>query len=269
MVINTNTQAQSAASQLQASQAMLSKSLARLSSGSKIVDPSDDAAGVAVCMRLDAQVKRIEAAKSNVGNAVSFTQTQDGYLKKVAKALDRMSELSLLAQDVTKSDADRSLYNSEFAQLQSYINSAADKDFNGVTLFSGNTLSVTTDSEGGTFSMAGISLGATAYANATTTVTSVTSMAAASSALVSVKAAISQLAVDRATIGAFQSRLNYTAEQLVVSKENLTAASSRIQDVDIAEETTQYARFSILVQSGTAMLAQANQLPQTVLRLLQ
>ena len=269
MVINTNTQAQSAASQLQASQAMLSKSLARLSSGSKIVDPSDDAAGVAVCMRLDAQVKRINAAKSNVGNAVSFTQTQDGYLKKVAKALDRMSELSLLAQDVTKSDADRSLYNSEFAQLQSYINSAADKDFNGVTLFSGNTLSVTTDSEGGTFSMAGISLGATAYANATTTAASVTSMAAASSALVSVKAAISQLAVDRATIGAFQSRLNYTAEQLVVSKENLTAASSRIQDVDIAEETTQYARFSILVQSGTAMLAQANQLPQTVLRLLQ
>ena len=269
MVINTNTQAQSAASQLQASQAMLSKSLARLSSGSKIVDPSDDAAGVAVCMRLDAQVKRLEAAKNNVGNAVSFTQTQDGYLKKVAKALDRMSELTLLAQDVTKSDADRSLYNAEFAQLQSYINSAADKDFNGVTLFSSNTLSVTTDSEGGTFSMAGISLGASAYANATTTATSITSTAAASSALVSVKAAISQLAVDRATIGAYQSRLNYTAEQLVVSKENLTAASSRIQDVDIAEETTQYARFNILVQSGTAMLAQANQLPQTVLRLLQ
>lgn len=121
MVINTNTQAQAAASNLNASSMMLSKSLARLSSGSKIVNPSDDAAGLAVASRLDAQVKRIDAARSNVGNAVSFTQTQDGYLQKIAKALDRMSELAILSQDVTKSDADRSLYNSEFTQLSSYI----------------------------------------------------------------------------------------------------------------------------------------------------
>ena len=83
------------------------------------------------------------------------------------------------------------------------------------------------------------------------------------------KAAINQLSQDRATIGAYQSRLNYSAEQLTVSKENLTAASSRIQDVDVAEESTQYARYTILVQSGTAMLAQANQLPASVLKLLQ
>jgi flagellin len=86
---------------------MLSKSLARLSSGQKIVNPSDDAAGLAVASRLDAQIQRTNAAKTNVSNAVSFTQTQDGYLKKIGKALDRMSELTLLAQDVTKSDADR------------------------------------------------------------------------------------------------------------------------------------------------------------------
>ncbi len=269
MVINTNIQAQQAASQLQTSQSMLSKALARLSSGSKIVDPSDDAAGLAVSMRLNAQIKRIDAAKSNVGNAVSFTQTQDGYLTKIAKALDRMSELSLLAQDVTKSDADRTLYNAEFSQLQSFITSTAAKDFNGVTLFGGGTLNVTIDADGGTFAMSGISLGSSVYLNATTSAVAITSTSAASSALVSVKAAISQLASDRATIGAYQSRLNYTAEQLTISKENLTAASSRIQDVDIAEESTQYARYNILVQSGTAMLAQANQLPQSVLRLLQ
>src|SRR5437773_5714699 len=105
MVINTNTHAMAAASNLQSSQTMLSKSLARLSSGSKIVSPSDDAAGLAVAYRLDAQIQRLNAAKSNVGNAVSFTQTQDGYLKKIAKAFDRMSELSILSQDVTKSDA--------------------------------------------------------------------------------------------------------------------------------------------------------------------
>ena len=88
-------------------------------------------------------------------------------------------------------------------------------------------------------------------------------------ALTSVKAAITQLATDRATIGASQSRLNFTGEQLAISKENLTAASSRIRDVDVAEESTQFARYNILVQSGTAMLAQANQMPQSVLRLLQ
>src|ERR1051325_4820090 len=98
MVINTNIQALSAAAQLQTSQDMLSKSLSRLSSGSKIINPSDDAAGVAVAMRLDSQAKRTDAAKNNVVNAISFTQTQDGFLKKIASALDRMRALTLLPQ---------------------------------------------------------------------------------------------------------------------------------------------------------------------------
>jgi len=269
MVINSNTQAQAAASNLQASQAMLTKSLSRLSSGSRIVNPSDDAAGLAVASRLDAQVQRLNAAKSNVGNAVSFTQTQDGYLKKVAKALDRMSELSILAQDVTKSDADRTLYNGEFQQLSAYLTNTATKDFNGVSLFSTNALNVTIDSEGGTFQMDGINLAATAYTNVTANTTNISTTTTAMSALTDVKSAITQLATDRATIGAYQSRLNFTSEQLTISRENLAAASSRIQDVDVAEESTQYARYNILVQSGTAMLAQANALPQNVLRLLQ
>ncbi len=267
MVINTNTSAQTTAHNLVASQNMLSKSLARLSSGSKIIDPSDDAAGLAVASRLDTRVKMIDAANSNVGNAISFTQTQDGYLKKIAKAFDRMSEITILAQDVTKTDADRSLYQNEFAQLASYITEAAGKDFNGVSLFSATALDVTTDSEGSTFTMGGINLGVSAYTAATGA--SVTSVANAVAALAVVRAGITQLSSDRATIGSYQARLNYTAEQLTVSKENLSAASSRIQDVDVAEESTQYAKENILVQSGTAMLAQANQLPQSVLRLLQ
>jgi flagellin len=268
MVINTNTHAIAAASNLQTSEAMLSKSLARLSSGSKIVNPADDAAGLAVSMRLDAQIARLTAARSNVGNAISFTQTQDGYLKKIAKSLDRMSELSILAQDVTKSDADRSLYDAEFQQLYDYFTSAASKDFNGVSLFSAATLDVTIDSEGGSFTMNGIDLAAGASYTGLSTL-DVTSTTNASAALTAVKAAITQLATDRATIGAYQSRMNFTSEQLTVSKENLSAASSRIQDVDVAEESTQYARYNILVQSGTAMLAQANQVPQSALRLLQ
>jgi len=267
MIINTNMSAQAAAHHLQANQAMLDKSLARLSSGSKIVDPGDNAAGLAVASRLDAQVMRIQAASDNVANAVSFTQTQDGYLSKIASALNRMSELSISAQDVTKSDADRSLYQEEFSQLSSYIASASTKDFNGVSLFSTTPLDVTVDSEGNTFTMSGIDLSTTNYTDALAA--SVATTAAAQAALTVVKTAITRLSEDRATIGAYQARLSSTADQLTVSKENLTAASSRIQDVDVAEETTQYAKQNILVQAGTAMLAQANQLPQTTLRLLQ
>jgi flagellin len=267
MVINTNITAQSAANNLQQSQALLAKSLARLSSGSKIVNPADDAAGLAVASRLDAQVQRLGAARSNVSNAISFTQTQDGYLSKIGTALNRMSELSVLAQDVTKSDADRSLYDKEFQTLAAYVTDAGGKQFNGIPLFANTALNVTTDGDGATFSMAGINLNAAGYTAATGS--NIGTVAAATTALTNIKAAINQLAGDRATIGSYQSRLSQTADQLTVSQENLTAASSRIQDVDMAEESTEYARNNILVQSGTAMLAQANQVPQTVLRLLQ
>jgi flagellin len=267
MVINTNITAQTAASNLQQSQSMLAKSLARLSSGSKIVNPSDDAAGLAVSSRMDAQVQRLAAARSNVGNAISFTQTQDGYLKKIGKALDRMSELSIMAQDVTKSDADRELYNAEFATLGAYVTDAGTKEFNGIPLFSTTDLDVTTDGDGAVFTMGGIDLTDTAYTDAIGS--SIGTVADAATALTNVNAAITALSEDRAMIGSYQTRLNHTADQITVSKENLTAASSRIKDVDMAEESTEFARGNILVQAGTAMLAQANQVPQTVLRLLQ
>src|SRR5713226_3296391 len=144
MVINTNLSAQSSARLLLESSTQLSKSLARLSSGSKITSPEDDSAGLAVSMKLTAQMARIDGATNNVGNAVSFNQTQDGYLQKVGDALNRMSELAVLAQDVTKSTSDRSLYNQEFTTLGTYINDVKTKDFNGVSLFSGTSLQVTT-----------------------------------------------------------------------------------------------------------------------------
>ena len=157
MVINTNMMAQSTANLLGASSQRLSQSLARLSSGSKINSPADDAAGLAVSMNFTAQIGRTDAANNNVANAASFSQTQDGYLQQVSNALNRMSELAVQAQDVTKSDSDRSLYNQEFQTLATYINGVGNKDFNGVSLFSGNDLNVTSDSEGGTFQMKGIS----------------------------------------------------------------------------------------------------------------
>lgn len=267
MVINTNMTAQAAAANLESSQAMLSKSLARLSSGSKIVNPSDDAAGLAVSSRLDAEVQRLNAANSNVGNSISFIQTQDGYLSKIGTALNRMSELSVLAQDPTKTDADRVLYNKEFTTLAAYIGEASGKTFNGVPLFSSNPLAVTTDGDGSTFSMDGVDLTAAEYSTALSSTVDTTANAA--SALTNINAAITKLSEDRATLGAYEARLDHTAEQLTVSQENLTAASSRIKDVDMAQESTEYAKQNILVQSGTAMLAQANLMPQSVLRLLQ
>jgi flagellin len=268
MVINTNISAQNSSQLLAESSAKLSKSLARLSSGSRIVSPEDDAAGLAVSLRFDAQINRIGAANTNVGNAISFTQTQDGFMKKVQKALDRMSELAVLAQDVTKTSTDLSLYDKEFKTLQSYITDVSTKDFNGVSLFSANALNVTIDSEGVTFGMSAVDMSISAYTGATGATVGITSASNAASALTNVKAALSQLATDRATIGANVARLNSTSEQLNVLKTNLSAANSRIKDVDVAEESTQYARYNILVQAGTAMLAQANAAPQSALKLL-
>ncbi len=271
MVINTNTPAAAASRLLSQSSSLLSKSLARLSSGTKILSPEDDAAGLAQSIKFDAQINRNSAANANVGNATSYSQTQDGFLQKVQKSLDRMSELSILAQDVTKTTTDLSNYTVEFAQLKNYISNVSLKEFNGVSLFSSNVLGVTIDSDATTFGMATVNVGtglsggglSEAYASI-----SISDSSAAFSALGFVKSAIQNLAAMRANVGANIQRLNLTGEQLSVLNENLSAANSRIKDTDIAEESTKFARYNILVQSGTAMLAQANALPQSALRLL-
>ena len=267
MVINTNISALNGARHLAESSSMLSKSLARLSSGSRIINGEDDAAGMAVSMRFDAQINRTAAANSNVGNAISFAQTQDGFLKKVSKALDRMSELSVLAQDVTKVNADRVLYNTEYTKLGAYVADLSTKQFNGVALFSATALSVTTDSDAGTFSAVGVNSFVAAAATATTG--GIATATAAATATTNVLAAITALATDRSVVGSNVAVLSSYSEQLGVLKDNLIAANSRIKDVDVAEESTQFARYNILVQAGTAMLAQANSGPQSALRLLQ
>ncbi|HWD19084.1 MAG TPA: flagellin [Verrucomicrobiae bacterium] len=266
MVINTNIAAQTAANNLNKSTNALNESLARLSSGSKIVSPADDPAGMAESISLNAQMNQTSAANANVGNAISFLQTQDGYLQQVGSALDEMAKLSVQSQDVTKTDSERADYQSEFNTLSGYITDTATKDFNGVSLFSGNTLNVTTDGNGSTFAMTGINLGAAAYTGATGSDVSTTTGAA--SALTAVTTAITTLATDRATVGANVERLTYTSSQLNILNDNLAAANSQITDVDVAQESTNYAKNQILVQSGVSMLAQANQNPQSVLKLL-
>lgn len=266
MVINTNIAALTAANDLDNSNNMLNESLARLSSGSQIVNASDNPAGLAESISLNAQIGQTNAANGDVGNATSFSQTQDGYLQQVGSALDEMSTLAIEAQDGTISSSQAADYQSEFAALANYVTSTAGQSFNGVSLFAGAGLTVTIDGEGDQFTMAGVNLGASVYTAATSATISTPSMAAA--ALTAVTAAIAQLGTDRANIGANEERLNYTAQQLTVLSTNLTAANSQISDVDVATESTEFAKYQILVQSGTAMLAQANQDPQSVLKLL-
>jgi flagellin len=267
MVINTNIAALTSANNLNNSTNMLNESLARLSSGSKIVNPSDDPAGLAESIALNAQIGQTGAANGNVSNAVSFAQTQDGYLQQVGSALDQMSTLAVEAQDGTKTNAERADYQKEFSTLAGYITNTATANFNGVSLFSSAALSVTTDGTGGTYSMTGVNLGASQYTGATAADISTTSGAV--SALTAVTTAITQLATDRATVGANEERLNFVGQELGVLQTNLSAANSQISDVDVATESTNYAKYQILVQSGTSMLAQANQNPQSVLKLLQ
>ena len=268
MVINTNVAAQNSAALLQSSSTGLAKSLQRLSSGNKIVTPQDDAAGLAVSMKFDAQSNRIGAAMNNVSNAISYTQTQDGFLQQVSKALNRMGELSVSAQDVTKTDTDRSLYDAEFQQMTSYISNVATKDFNGVSLFNGSSKAVTIDSDASTWDMSAVDMTTGKYTCRDHRFGHQVGGRSQFGALGGQRRPSIELSVDRATIGASLARLNYTNDQLTVQRTNIDAANSMIRDVDVAQESTQYAKMNILVQSGTAMLAQANSMPQSVLKLL-
>ncbi len=272
VVINTNFAATVASNNLAASNQALQKSLNRLSSGSKIVSPADDAGGLAVSMKLSATARRQGAVNINLSNATSYLQTQDGALKVTAKVLERIGELRMLNDDVTKTDNDKANYNTEFLALQSQLTAITGEAFNGVTLFGTSTtgFSVFTTEDASTSSAVtiadGVDLASTAsgVGLVATTATSLGGLT-----IDNIKDAIENVATMRASNGAQQSRLSFASELLTVNKANLESANSRIIDVDVAAESTQLARWNTLVQAGTAMLSQANQSAQTALRLLQ
>jgi len=263
VVINTNTTATVASNNLAASNSMLQKSLNRLSSGSKIVSPADDAGGLAVSMKLSAAAKRSGAASTNIGKSMSFLQTQDGALKVAGKVLDRVSELKTLYADPTKNATDLANYDAEFTQLKAQITSIAAEKFNNIDVFD-NALTTQVSEDGGqTVSLSAKDLTGNA---GVTAVGAAANLGALS--LANIKTAIEGVATMRATNGAEQSRLDFAGELLTINKANLEAANSRIIDVDVASESTQLARWNTLVQAGTSMLAQANGSSQTALSLL-
>lgn len=415
VLINSNTAATMASANLSTNNVALQRSLNRLSSGSKIVNPADDAGGLAVAMKFSAAAKRMGATSTNLANTLSYLQTQDGAMKVLSKVFDRISELKVYSQDSTKSAGDIANYNQEFKSLQAQITSIAGEKFNGVSLFGADDITAhTSDDQTQTMTIEGIDLlgagggswsaistlsssdwdyfggvtpsgGGVVLQNSSIVITkqpiikgpysvdlaftknfaanttarsyfggagvspgldlgsvggagsktvhvdvdsagnaswasgslygSITDFAPASGGrlmfnsnlfggqtvsidsiqvtplgasgsgsssintvasatdlgaldLSSVKGALQEVAGFRAQNGSAQSQLNYASDLLTANKANLEQATSRIMDVDVAQESTELSRLNVLVQAGNSMLSQANQSPQASLRLL-
>jgi flagellin len=254
---------------------MLQDSLNKLSSGSKIVNPSDDAGGLAVSMKLTATANRDGDLLEGVADVNSLLQTQDGALQVAGSILDRMSQLETLYQDPTKNSSDLANYDSEFNQLQSELTTLTTQSFNGVSLFSTSSsasLTVYTTNDLSTSNAVAVSqqaLSSTSTGIGAITQSGVTSLGSSGlGGLATITTAIQNVATMRAVNGAEQSRLNFASTLLTTNQTNLQAANSAISDVDVAQETTNLAKWNVLVQAGTAMLSQANQSSQVALKLI-
>jgi flagellin len=300
LVISTNFAAQFAARNLEKNHDALTNSLNKLSSGQRLNRPNDDAGGMSVQLKMQAAIHRGKAAKNNIQNAISLLQTQDGVMQTAVKIVDRIGELKAMSTDPTKNSGDIQNYNEEYQVLRQQLISLQSEEFNGISMF--NTTQGSTDtSVDGVFTIyttdqsnrssapsvliEGVHLASTggAVANHTNAsvyysisggfsgdVTSMTSggLASTSLSMDGILSDLQNLANARAVNGALQSRLGYSYDQAAMTADNLTAARSRIVDVDIAEESTNFAKLNILTQAASSVLSQANATAQTALRLL-
>jgi flagellin len=271
--IGTSIAAVSASNYLTINNEALTKSIKRLSSGSRLADPVDDAAGVAVSGNLDARIKRLAAAVEGAQNVVSYGQTVDGFLSTLQSIATRMSELAQRATNGAFSTTDRANYNTEYINLAGQFSKIRNEaNFNGTTVLNTTALEVTVaiDASGNTDNL-GIGY-ITALDTASTVLTgnpSITTTTAALAAVVGLTNAISNITTARAQVNADISKFNFYISNIRTEKVNVEAANSRIKDLNVADESTNQAKQSILVQAATAMLAQANTTQNIVLQLLQ
>jgi flagellin len=264
MNINTNVNSLNAQRNLGSSQASLATSMQRLSSGLRINTARDDAAGLAIADRMNAQIKGITVAVRNANDGISLAQTAEGALSTVTDVLQRMRELAVQAQNGSNGTSDRANLDTEYQQLSAEITRiAAQTKFNGTAIVGA--------SAGAQTFQIGANNGETLTIT-TTTVTTVagglTTAALASTAVAALDTALDTITSSRATYGAVMNRFTFAIKNLEVTGENQSAARGRIMDADFAAETASLARSQILQQAGTAMVAQANQLPSQVLSLL-
>ena len=280
LTINTNIASLNAQRNLNASQGSLATSMQRLSSGLRVNSAKDDAAGLAIAERMNAQVRGMNVAVRNANDGISMSQTAEGALAQVSNSLQRMRELAVQSRNATNSSSDKDSLNKEFSQLQAEISRVL-----GGTTFNGKHI-LGTDATTLTFQIgANTSVDDTitiATSNMTTdpTITAVTNSAtslidssatfgAIGTVIDNIDSALDNINDTRATFGATQSRFDAIITNLQVGVENQSAARSRIMDADFAAETAEMSRAQVLQQAGTAMVAQANQLPNQVLKLLQ
>ena len=252
----------------------LSKNLEKLSSGYRINRAGDDAAGLAISEKMRAQITGLNTAQKNAEDGVSLVQTAEGALTEVHSMLNRMVELATQSANGTYDNDDRAKLQAEVDALYSEINRIADAtNFNGTTLLAGGDM-VNTGLD--------LQIGPSAAEKINVKIKSmkadqiglgakldISDAAKANTAIATVKTAINNVSTQRGDLGAIQNRLEHTINNLSVTEENMTAAESRIRDVDMAKEMMAYTKNNILVQASQAMLAQANQVPQSVLQLLQ
>ena len=264
MMINTNVVSMNAQRNLTTSQSSLATSMQRLSSGLRVNSSKDDAAGLAIADRMNAQVKGINVAIRNANDGISLAQTAEGALATVSDALQRMRELAIQAQNGSNGTTDRANLDTEYQALSSEITRiAAQTKFNGVAIVGA--------SAGAQVFQVGANNGDTLTIT-TTTVTTVggglTTSAAASTAVAALDTALDTISTNRASYGAAMSRFSFAISNLSITGENQAAARGRIMDADFAAETANLSRSQILQQAGSAMVAQANQLNNNVMSLL-
>ncbi len=273
MTINTNSISLNAQRNAGMSQSVLATSMQRLSSGLRVNSAKDDAAGLAIAERMNAQVRGMNVAIRNANDGISLAQTAEGALGKVGDALQRMRELAVQSANGTNNADDRDNLQAEFDQLSQEVDrvvSAA--KFNGTALLDGTTATFTFQVGAGTDATDTIDVDT---ADLSATVTAVTALdisgadaTGATAAIDALDDALTEVTTARATFGAVQNRFDSVIGSLQVSAENLAAARGRIMDADFASETMNLSRAQILQQAGTAMISQANQLPGQVLSLL-
>lgn len=286
IVINTNVASLNAQRNLSNTQSSLNKAMERLSSGFRINRAGDDAAGLAISERLKAQIRSTNQASRNTLDGVSLVQVAEGAHEEVGGILIRLRELAVQSANGTLSASDRANIDVERDQLTQEINRiAAVVKFNGVALLGGNStgtaalsisLQVGIDASTAGNDVIAVTInplvasvfGALGTSATDLTALALTSVSGATEAITALDTAITDLNANRATLGAAQNRLEVTSRNLAISAENLTAANSRIRDVDVAMETAELARAQILSQAGAAIVAQANQVPSLALSLI-
>ncbi len=278
MRISTNVMALNAQNKLTANQSKVEGSIKKLSSGLRINSAADDAAGLAISEKMRAQIRGLKQAQDNAQDGISLLQTAEGALQQTTDILQRMRELVIKAQNTgVLTDSDRTSITSELTTLRSEIDRiATSTTFNGKKLLNGSAsdlkfkIGANTDAED-TISVTIADMSATGLKSGGGSAFSIAIDTAenANATLVAIDYAIGKVSEQRTNIGVLQNRMEYAISNLGTSEENLTAAESRIRDVDMAEEMVSYTKNSILNQAAMAMLAQANQQPQSILSLLQ